>query len=169
MAGSNLILIGMPGAGKSTIGVILAKLLALDFLDTDLIIQCREQKTLQQIVDEQGSLALRKIESDVLSELECESTVVATGGSAVYSPTAMAHLKTLGQVLFLHVSLTELKSRLLNVDTRGLARQPGQSFEDLFHERNPLYEQYADLRIPCDGQNPEQISHSIVKQLRGIK
>jgi len=160
----NLVLIGMPGAGKSTIGVLLAKLTARDFVDTDVLIQLQEQSTLQAIVDSRGYLELREIEAGVLASLELHSTVIATGGSAVYSDSAMEHLRTLGPIVYLKVELDELQNRVNNEAQRGLARPEGQSFAEMYRERCRLYERYAEVTIDCDGLNPDQIAAEIARQ-----
>ncbi len=146
---SNIVLIGMPGSGKSKIGVILAKLTSRSFIDTDLLIQAAEGRSLQDIVDQEGYLALRAIEEKVLLGLDCCNHVIATGGSAVYSPTAMAHLKKDGVVVFLDVCLDTIKARVRDLTTRGLAKRPDQSIDDLFAERYVLYRKYADITIDC--------------------
>lgn len=161
---TSLILIGMPGAGKSTIGLLLAKALAKDFVDTDLLIQLREGKTLQDIVDNHGYLHLRAIEEDVLRQANYPNHIIATGGSAVYSALAMEHLRHFGQTVFLDVPLPELHYRIKDFETRGLARAPGQSLEELFTERRALYEKYADIIINCQGKTPEQIIDEIIYQ-----
>lgn len=153
----SIILIGMPGAGKSTIGVLLAKYLGKNFVDTDILIQNKTGERLQTIVNERGYLALRKIEEDVLLDLQLSNDVVATGGSVVYSEKAMAHLERQGRVVYLQVSLEELTRRVSNLDDRGLACKPGQSFEDLYNERVPLYERYGQVTISCDGKTAEAI------------
>lgn len=150
-------MIGMPGAGKSTIGVQLAKATAKDFVDTDLLIQLREHKSLQQIIDETDYLNLRRIEEEVLCDVDCDNHIIATGGSAVYSERAMRTLKSLGPIIFLDVPLEELKSRVTNYERRGIACQPDQNFSDLFDERNALYRRYADHVINCDGKSQEEI------------
>ena len=142
---SNIILIGMAGAGKSTIGVQLAKLRGMEFVDTDLLIQSAHTQTLQTILNEQGYLALRQHESDILSDLNLSNTVIATGGSAVYSHGAMQHLQKLGVIIYLKVSFDDIVARVKNVDTRGIACPPEQSFRDIFDEREPLYQQYANI------------------------
>jgi shikimate kinase len=163
---SNIILIGMPGSGKSTVGVILAKLMSLGFIDTDMLIQTREGRTLQDIVDKDGYLTLRKIEEDVLLKLDCREHVIATGGSAVYSSDAMLHLKSNGVAVFLNVDLNTLKARVPDYDTRGLAKRPDQSVDDLFTERFALYRQYADITIDCVGLTHEEVCERIIKELQ---
>ena len=154
---SSISLIGMPGAGKSTIGVQLAKATARDFVDTDLLIQLREQKPLQQIMDETDYLNLRRIEEEVLLSVDYPNHVIATGGSAVYSEAGMATLKQLGPVVFLDVELEELKARIKDYETRGIAKHPEQSFAELFEERNRLYRRYADHTITCAGKTQEEL------------
>jgi shikimate kinase len=159
---TSLILIGMPGSGKSTLGILLAKMLAKDFVDTDLLIQLQHSKTLQEIVDHQGYLALRDIEEQVLLNTHYPNHIVATGGSAVYSEKAMEHLRHFGQLVFLDVSLEELRARVKNFDTRGLARKPNQSLVELYNERRTLYQQYANITIDCSGKSQEEILELII-------
>ena len=163
---SNIVLIGMPGAGKSTVGVYLAKQVAKDFLDTDISIQRREKRTLQEIIDREGYLRLRRIEEEVLLSLDLRDHVIATGGSAAYSERAMAHLKEKGTVVFLNVSLRVLRSRIADYDTRGIARREDQTFEDLFRERFALYARYADLAIDCRESTQEQVTQRIKEELK---
>jgi shikimate kinase len=158
---SNFILIGMPGAGKSTIGALFAERANLSFLDTDLLLESRENRPLQQIVDQSGYLGMQIAEESLVLSLNCQNHVIATGGSVIYSPLAMKQLKTLGLILFLHLSLEELLPRLTDLTTRGLVRRPGQSFADLYLERLPLYRRYADLTITCGGLNPTQVIQTI--------
>ena len=160
-ARTNIVLIGMPGAGKSTVGVILAKRTARDFIDTDVLIQLDQKKPLQDIVDKQGHLALRAVEERVLLGLHCESTVIATGGSAVYSEAAMRHLRNLGVIVYLQLDLSALERRVADFSMRGLAKRADQSFADLYAERKPLYERCAEITIDCAGKSPEQISAEI--------
>ena len=157
MQADAVVLIGMPGAGKSTIGILLAKELGLDFIDTDVSIQVREGRTLQNITDQQGYLALRSIEEQVLLAEDISGKVVSTGGSAVYSEAGMAHLKQDATVVLLDVPLAELEQRISNFNTRGIARRPDQSFEDLFEERSVLYKRYADIRIDCSTLHIEEV------------
>lgn len=162
---SNIVLIGMPGAGKSTVGVILAKQTSRDFVDTDLLIQTSERRPLQTILDENGHIALREIEERILLSLNLDSHVIATGGSAAYSGKAMTHLKKKGVVVFLHVPFAEIVERVRDFGTRGIARAPEQSFADLFEERSVLYEKYADLTIACEGLHQEQVSQAIIRRM----
>lgn len=160
----SLILIGMPGAGKSTLGLLLAKHLAKDFVDTDLLIQLAQRKTLQDIVNQQGYLALRAAEEQVLLGAHYPNHVIATGGSAVYSPAAMAHLQHFGPRIFLDVALPTLDARITNMDSRGIARPAQQSFAEIYAERRPLYLQYADIVIDCNGKSTEALVDEIICQ-----
>lgn len=155
---SNLTLIGMPGAGKSTIGIILAKNLSLGFIDTDVLIQINRGKSLQQILDESGHLALRAIEEEEICKLNVTRHVIATGGSAAYSERAMAHLGSMSTIVFLEVSFAEITRRIRNFETRGIAKGPHQTFQDLFVERQLLYRRYAQVTIPCDGIDQEEVA-----------
>jgi shikimate kinase len=163
---SNIILIGMPGSGKSTIGVILAKLMSRDFIDTDVLIQKVQQRPLQEIVDRDGYLELRRIEEEALLKLDGRNMVIATGGSAVYSAFAMGHLKGQGIVVFLYVDLATLRARVHDYAIRGLAKRPEQSLEDLFEERGALYRRYADITVNCIGLSHEGICAEIMDKMR---
>ena len=164
---SNLVLIGMPGAGKSTVGVILARKTSRDFVDTDVLIQMSHERTLQDIVDTDGYAALRKIEEDALIGLSIQNHVIATGGSAVYSDQAMTHLKRDGVTIFLDVELVTLESRVPDFSTRGLAKRQDQSFAELFHERFELYTRYADITIKCAGLTQEDVCLRISQEVEG--
>jgi shikimate kinase len=159
---SNIVLIGMPGSGKSTVGIILAKLTSRDFVDTDVLIQTSQGRTLQDIVDKEGYMALRKVEERILLKLDCFNHVIATGGSAIYSHLAMTHLKSNGMVVFLNVALPVLEARIHDYATRGLAKRPDQSFDDLFEERFNLYTKYADVMIECKDLTQEKICEKII-------
>ena len=160
---TNLVLIGMPGSGKSTVGVLLAKKTSRDFIDTDVIIQTSQQRTLQDIVDRDGYRTLRKIEETVLLDLSLTNHVIATGGSAVYSDQAMKHLSDNGVVIFLDVTMATLQSRVHDFATRGIAKRPDQSLTDLFEERFALYTRYADITIATDSFTHEQVCGEIIR------
>ena len=161
----NVILIGMPGCGKSTIGVVLAKTLGYSFTDGDLLIQNQTGKRLQQIIDYDGLDEFYRIENEVLSGITCDRTVVAPGGSAVYYPEAMAHLKELGAVVYIQLSCDHVKERLGNLATRGVCGAKDKTVEQLYDERVPLYEKYADFIVNCDNgsiaENAEKIAHQL--------
>lgn len=144
----SIILIGMPGSGKSTIGVQLAKHLGLKFIDTDLLIQTNQGRLLQDIVDTDGHEILRHIESQELQQLSIHKALVATGGSAVYSESGMQNLTAQGTVIYLDVSFAEIERRIItSKNSRGIAKAKGQTLEDLYNERIPLYKKYADMTI----------------------
>ncbi len=155
----------MPGSGKSTIGVILAKLLSKSFIDTDVLIQAQDGRSLQDIVDREGYLALRTIEEKVILGLNCRNHVIATGGSAVYSEAAMTYLKKNGVVVFLNVCLDTIKARVSDLGTRGLAKRPDQSLDDLFTERYALYRKYADVTIDCAELTHEKACARIIGEM----
>ena len=161
----NLILIGMPGAGKSTIGVLLAKRLGVSFLDTDILMQTGEGRYLQETIVEHGIDGFRSIEEDYLLAVPPNCGVVATGGSAVYSEKAMAHLKSLGPAVYLKIDLIQLKDRLGNLDERGVLRMPGQTIDMLYDERCPLYERFADITVSTAGVTPDQVVTQVLRQL----
>lgn len=162
---SNVALIGMPGAGKSTVGVILAKYATMDFVDTDLLIQVDEGRTLQQILEEDGYLQLRQIEEQVVLSLDCEQHVIATGGSVVYSPTAMQHLRANSICVFLDAPYKTLRLRVTDLDTRGIASAPGQNFHDVYVERIELYRQYADVTVDCSRLQIEEVADAVCRKL----
>ena len=145
----NVTLIGMPGSGKSTVGVLLAKLLGYRFLDVDLLIQEREGALLQEILDSRGTQAFLDAEETAMRALSCRRTVIAPGGSAVCREGAALHLKSMGPVVYLRVPLEELERRVQNLSTRGVAMEPGQTLADVMAYRAPLYDKYADLTVDC--------------------
>ncbi len=161
-------LIGMPGAGKSTLGVLLAKKLAKDFCDTDLFLQKRIGCCLQEYLDVRGHLALREQEEQVLLNSEFSNQIIATGGSAVYSKAGMTRLKSLGPVVLLSVSEEELLRRIDDMQTRGIARHPEQGFHEVYLERMALYECYADITVNCDGKTMQQVLAELINQLSPI-
>lgn len=161
---SNLTLIGMPGAGKSTIGIILAKVLSFGFIDTDILIQVNRQKSLQQIIDESDHFNLRKIEEEEILKINVENQVIATGGSAVYSEKSMSHLKSISIIVFLKVEYAEISKRIHNFNTRGIARSKDQKLSDLYDERQVLYNKYAELIVDCNTLDQEEIAMEIAKQ-----
>jgi len=165
---NNIILIGMPGAGKSTGGVLLARELGLDFTDTDLLIQRREGMSLQELIDTQGHQALRRIEAEVLRQVSLSGHVIATGGSAVYSEPAMTALRSTGAIVHLHVDLPVIRSRVTDFDTRGIARAAGQSIEDLYREREALYRQHADVAVDVSATDQAGAVTAVVAALREI-
>ena len=162
----NSILVGMPGAGKSTVGVLLAKTLGYAFLDTDLVIQQREGALLQSLVDSLGVEAFLDVEADAICSVECRGTVIAPGGSAVCRERAMSHLKALGRIVYLHLPLEELERRLNNISTRGIAMAPGETLADLFAYRAPLYRNYADLTVDVGRQSLEETVALVLRALR---
>lgn len=155
----------MPGVGKSTVGVLLAKQLGLGFIDTDIVIQSTQGQTLAQIIAVQGISGFLQIESNHLLSINLYNQVIATGGSAVYSQTAMAHLAQNGTVVFLDLSLPQLRQRLNDLDDRGVTRKPGQSLTDLFTERQPLYQRYADVTVACDDLDVEAVKQAICQKI----
>lgn len=162
---SNIILIGMPGCGKSTVGVLLAKRLGMGFVDTDLLIQERAGRTLQEIVDHDGYRTLRRIEEEVLLELDARHKVISTGGSAVYSAAAMAHVKANGVVVFLDIPLDLVIERVGDHSARGISRRPDQSLAELFDERSALYSRYADLTVAGQGRNQDEVCEAVFERL----
>lgn len=157
----NIVLIGMPGAGKSTVGVILAKTLGMRFIDTDLIIQESEGRLLQQILDTDGVARFREIEERCILSLAAANAVIATGGSVVYSDAAMRHLKEAGTAVYLRLDYPEIERRIRNIRTRGVLLRPGQSLYDLYRERQPLYERHADVTVDCGGKTAEEVVETI--------
>jgi shikimate kinase len=166
MTKTNVVLIGMAGAGKSAIGVVLAKRLGLDFLDTDVLIQARLGRRLQEIIDTEGLAAFRQIEEATLLSLSCRRTVVATGGSAVYSEAGMGALKVYGTIVFLDTPLEDLMLRIRDIDTRGMVIDPGETFPDLFSRRLPLYRRWAELIVDGRDKSVEELAAEIAARLQ---
>ncbi len=162
---ANITLIGMPGVGKSTLGVLLAKHIRYDFVDIDLLIQSGEQASLRQIIHDRGIEAFCGIEAGYIRRLTPRRTVIATGGSAVYDEAAMAHLERLGCILFLDIELPCLAQRLGNLVRRGVVLMPGQTLEQLYAQRRPLYSKYAHLTVQCADQTPDRLVHRIMAVL----
>lgn len=161
----NIILIGMPGVGKSTVGVLLAKRLGMAFLDTDIVIQTLMGRTLQQIIEAEGVARFREVEARHILNLDVSGHVVATGGSVVYSAGAMAHLNGTGPVVFLDLGLRDLERRLGDLDARGVVRMPGQEIGDIFDERMPLYRKFARMTVACKGLTPDQVKEEIAARV----
>jgi len=162
---SNVVLIGMPGVGKSTVGVLLAKALSRHFIDTDVLIQAAEGRRLQDIIDSDGLDAFCRIEERYVLGLRHKGHVIATGGSVVYSPEAMRHLAAHSVIVYLDLPLAKLQKRLRNLDSRGVVMAPGQSIAELYEQRRPLYEKYAQATIQCEGLAHEDVVARIMEVL----
>ena len=161
----NIVLIGMPGVGKSTVGVILAKMIGYQFTDADLLIQKQEGKLLHEIVAEKGTDGFIEIEERVNASIEASHTIIATGGSVVYGKKAMEHLSRIGTVVYLKVPYDTLEKRLEDIKGRGVVLKEGQTLRTLYDERTPLYEKYADIEISEDGLNVEQTVEKLLERL----
>lgn len=161
MSKENVVLIGMPGVGKSTVGVVLAKSMGYSFVDSDLLIQEREGRLLHEIIEEKGLDGFHEVENEVNASICANRTVIATGGSVVYGKQAMEHLKKIGMVVYLSLSLEELTERLGDLNERGVAIREGQTLADLLRERAPLYERYADITIDCEHRQIREIVQMI--------
>lgn len=162
----NIILIGMPGSGKSTIGVVLAKIMGFRFIDSDLLIQEQERKLLHEIITEQGLDGFNKIENQVNASIVANQSVIATGGSVVYGEEAMKHLGSIGTIIYLQLSCESLKERLGDLEERGVSIREGQTLEELYEERKPMYEKYADFTVNCEKKEIPQIAREIVKTVQ---
>ena len=163
MKNKNIILIGMPASGKSTVGVILAKVIKYKFMDTDLVMQNMTGKTLIEIIGEKGMQGFLDFENETVSHIDVCDTVIATGGSVVYGEKAMQHLKKNGIAVYLKHRYEVINSRLTNISTRGVAMKDGETLLELFKERIPLYEKYADITIEADGLTTEQTVEKIAE------
>lgn len=162
---SNIILIGMPGSGKSTVGVVLAKKLGYQFIDSDLLIQEREHRLLSEIIEQDGLDRFNEIEEEVNASIETKECVIATGGSAVYGQKAMEYLRSIGTVVYLEVSYKETKDRLGDLAKRGVSIRKGQTLKDLYDERVPLYEKYAHITVSAQVFNIANIVNDIISKL----
>lgn len=165
---SNIVLIGMPAVGKSTVGVLLAKQTGRLFVDTDVLIQAAVGKTLPEIIAQQGMDGFCRIEQDYISCLDVQNAVIATGGSAVYYPPAMTALKQNGWIVYLWLPLNELKSRLDDLNARGVVFEPGQTLDDLYRKREPLYQRWADLTVNLSGLNHQQAVSAVLEKIRPL-
>jgi shikimate kinase len=161
----NIVLIGMPAVGKSTIGVLLAKTLILSFTDTDLLIQEKYKKSLCDIINDNGTKAFLNIEEDVILNSDFHNSVIATGGSAVYGENAMKKLKASGKVIYLDLSLEEIRKRIGDIKSRGVVLTKGTTLEDIFNDRKALYEKYADIKIDCNNLTAEECVEKIISVL----
>ena len=175
----NITLIGMPGAGKSTVGVVLAKRMGMDFIDTDLIIQKEYNKTLSEIINEKGieefkkvendvisklELEFKKVENDVISKLELDNTIIATGGSAVYGKEAMKHLRDISKVVYIQLSEENIEDRLGDLNERGVVLEDGETLQELYDERIPLYKKYAHIIVNAD----DMVLREVVKNIEKV-
>lgn len=153
----NIILIGMPGAGKSTIGVVLAKKIGYSFIDSDLLIQEREKMLLYEIIEQKGLETFKQIENEVNAAIQTERSIIATGGSVIYGKKAMAHFQAIGSIIYLKLDYQEIENRVGNLEQRGVVLPPGYTLKELYQERTPLYEKYADFTIDCNNKSIREI------------
>lgn len=165
MSKSNVVLIGMPGAGKSTVGVLLAKALRKPFIDTDLFVQQKYGMFLQDIIDKQGIKAFLEMEERVVLEMDAKNCVVATGGSVIYSNSSVEHLKKDGILVYLKLRFDEIDNRLKDIKSRGIVKENDKTLVDLYNERVPLYEKHADITINCSNKHIEDIVSEIKTKL----
>lgn len=159
----NIILIGMPGAGKSTVGVVLAKRRGCRFLDSDLLIQDRYDALLYELIAEYGLEGFLKMEEEVNASIEARSTVIATGGSVIYGQAAMEHFREMGKIVYLRLSCEAIRERLGDLNERGVALKKGQTLEELYGERIPLYEKYADVTVDCEKKSIREIVEELCR------
>jgi len=161
------VLIGMPGAGKSTVGVVLAKVLGMNFIDSDILIQRQEGMLLKDIIEKKGLKGYLDIENQVNRDISVENTVIATGGSVIYCPEAMEHFRNIARIVYIKLSYNTIRKRLGNIKQRGVVLREGQTLLDLYCERCPLYEKYAHIIIDAEGLSVEELMDKIVKELAG--
>lgn len=164
----NIIFIGMPAVGKSTVGVVVAKRLGYDFIDTDLLIQTQENRLLREIIAEEGIDGFLAIENQVNRDVVAERSVISPGGSAVYCTEAMEHFKEIGTIIYLHASFEEIDSRLQNAKQRGVTLREGQTLKDLYDERVVLFEKYADITVSEDGLDLEETIEKVMAEIEKI-
>ncbi|MGN0374497.1 MAG: shikimate kinase [Butyrivibrio sp.] len=163
---NNIVLIGMPGVGKSSAGVVLAKILGYEFIDSDLVIQKKEKRLLKDIIAQEGNEGFLETENRINAGLEAENSVIATGGSVIYGKEAMEHFRQIGIIVYLRAEYDTINSRLSNLKGRGVAIKEGQTLLDLYNERTALYEQYADVIIDLDGLTIEETVNRLAKMLK---
>ncbi|MCC6486667.1 MAG: shikimate kinase [Candidatus Hydrogenedentes bacterium] len=164
----NIVLIGMPGVGKSTAGVLLAKELSRDFLDTDVVLQSHEGRRLCEIIEHDGMDAFRALEERYILGLNRSGVVIATGGSAVYSEPAMRHLRDHGNIVHLSLPIEQIEQRVRNLEVRGVVRAKGQSLRELYEERQLLYCRYRHCEVDCTGRNHEEVVQAIIATISGL-
>lgn len=161
----NIVLIGMPGAGKSTVGVVAAKRMGFQFVDSDLVIQEKCGRLLHELIEENGVEGFWRLENDVNASLNVKHSVIATGGSVCYEAEAMEHLSRIGTIVHLALSLSSLEERLGDLNARGVTLRPGQTLTDLYKERVPLYEKYADITIDCEGKQLREVALEVCDRI----
>ena len=163
---TNIVLIGMPSCGKSTIGVVLAKALGYRFVDSDLVIQERTGKLLSEIIEEEGIEVFNQIENDINASLDYQKAIIATGGSVIYGEEAMEHLRSIGTVVYIELPFSVLQERIGDLNARGVSIKEGQSFKELYEERKPLYEMYADVIVSTEGLSIREVVHLLKEKLQ---
>lgn len=168
LAKSNVVLIGMPGSGKSTVGVVLAKRLGLSFVDADLVIQRQTGKRLPELIDELGVDGFLQLENQTVAGIEADGAVIAPGGSVIYGQQAMTHLSTIGHIVYLELSLRAIQRRVGPLADRGVALRAGQKLADLYAERAPLYRRWAEITVSCDGVKLRHVVNRVAKAVKAL-
>ena len=166
MSKDNIVLIGMPGCGKSTVGVVLAKTLNMEFVDSDIVIQRSRNKRLSQLMDELGTEGFRQLENDINAGLDVHHCVIATGGSVIYGQGAMEHLRQIGTIVYLRLPYPAIEERLGDLHARGVTMKPGQTLLDLYNERCPEYERWADVTLQCEGLRLREVVARLRTELK---